>query len=107
VKAGGRRFLHGTSRHYQVAVRLKRAVGDRSVEGARPLARRKLRRIDLEAWPPVAALGPDYIRPICVPRASTCFHFHSELGLPPPRRAQKSKGAAELRSTAVAPAHAN
>jgi hypothetical protein len=27
------------------------------------LSRRKLRRIDLKARPPVTALGPDYIRP--------------------------------------------
>jgi hypothetical protein len=63
VKAGRHRFPHGTSRYYRVAVRPKRAVGDRSVEGARPLGRRKLRWADLEVWPPVAVLGPDYIRP--------------------------------------------
>jgi hypothetical protein len=71
------------------------------------LGRCKLRRIDLEARPPIAMLGPNYIRPTRDPGASTCFHFHSELWFPPPRRAQKSKSAAELRSAAAAPVHAN
>jgi hypothetical protein len=82
-------------------------LGKKFVEGARPLGRRKLRRIALEARPPVAALGPDYIRPPCSPGASTCFHFRSKLGLPPSRRAQKSENAAEFRSTTVAPSHAS
>jgi hypothetical protein len=85
VEAGEHRFPHGTSHYYQVAIRPERAIGNRSVEGIRPLGHHKLHRIDLEARPPVAALGPDYIRPTRGPGASTCFHFHSELGLPPPR----------------------
>jgi hypothetical protein len=107
MRAGERRFLYRTSRYCQVVVRPKRAVGDRSVEGAGPLGRHKLRRIDLEAWPPVAVLGPGYIRPTRSPGASTCFHFHSGLELSPPRRAQKSERAAELRSAAAVPAHAS
>jgi hypothetical protein len=107
VKASRRRFPHRTSRYCQVAVRPKRAVCNRSVEGVEPLGRWKLRQIDLEAWPSVTALGRDYIRLIHGPGASTCFHFHTELGLLPPRRAQKSESAAELRSAAAAPAHAN
>jgi hypothetical protein len=71
------------------------------------LGLRKLHQIYLEAQPPIVALGPNYIRLIRDPRASTCFHFHSELGLLPPRCAQKSESAAKLRSTAAAPAHAN
>jgi hypothetical protein len=82
-------------------------LGNRFVEGAVPLGHRKLRQIDLEARPPVATLGPDYIRPTRSPRASTCFHFHSELGFPPPRHAQKSESDAKLRSPTAAPAHAN
>jgi hypothetical protein len=71
------------------------------------MGRRKLRRIDLEVQSPVAALGLDYIRLTRGPRASTCFHLHSRLGLPPPRCAQESESAVELRSAAAAPAHAN
>jgi hypothetical protein len=80
-------------------------LGKRSVEGARPLGRRKLHRKDLEARPPVAALGPDYIRSPRGPGAFTCFHFHSEVGLSPLRRAQKSENAVELRSAIVVPSH--
>jgi hypothetical protein len=107
AKAGEHRFPHGTSRYCQVAVRSKRVVGDRSVEGTRPLSCRKLHRIDLKARPTVAVLGPDYIRPPRDPGASTCFHFRLELGLPPPCRAQKSESAAELRFATTAPSHAS
>jgi hypothetical protein len=107
MKAGRRRFPHRTSRYCQLAARPKGVIGNRFVEGAGPLGHRKLRRIDLEAWPPVAALGPDYIRPTHGPGTSTCFHFQSEVGLPPPRHAQKSESAAELRSSIAAPSHAS
>jgi hypothetical protein len=107
VKDGECKFPHGTSRYCQVAFRLKRIVGDRSVEGVGLLGRCKLHRIDLEARPPVAALGPDYIRLTRSLGASICFHFHSELELSPPCRAQKSESTAEFRSATAAPAHAN
>jgi hypothetical protein len=46
----------------------------------------------------VAPLGPDYIRSIRGPRASTCFHFHSELGFRRRAVSRESSSAAELRS---------
>jgi hypothetical protein len=71
------------------------------------LGHRKLHRIDLEAQLHVAALGPHYLKTTRGPGASTFFHFRSELGLSPPRYAQKSESAAELRSAAAVLAHAN
>jgi hypothetical protein len=107
VKAGRRRFPHGTSRYCQVAVRPKRAVGNRSVEGAEPLGRRKLRRIDLKAWPLVTALGRNYIKPTRGPGGLHLLPFPHRARVASTTLCTKSGSAAELRSAAATLAHAN
>jgi hypothetical protein len=94
----------------------KRAVGDRSVEGTGPLGRRKLRQIDLKDWPPVEALGRNYIRPTRGPRGLHLLPFPLEvrvatfhrralqrkappsLGPPPPRPRMRTKSLVTFRS---------
>jgi hypothetical protein len=71
------------------------------------LGRHDSRQIDLGAWPHDVLLGPDYIRPLRVPGAFTCFHFHSELGFHRRAVPRESNNTTELRSAAAAPAHVN
>jgi hypothetical protein len=44
------------------------------------LVRHDLHQTDVEVQPPIAPLGPDYIRPIRSLGASTRFHFRFVLG---------------------------
>jgi hypothetical protein len=72
-----------------------------------PLGRRDLRQRDVEACSPIASLGPDYIRPLHSPKASTCFHFHSVLGFRRRSMLRESSSATKLRSATAATSHAN
>jgi hypothetical protein len=78
-EADGRRFPYGTSRYCQFTVRTKESLSGRFVRGVRLLGRCDLRQRDV-VRPPIAPLGPGYIRLVHGLRTSTCFHFHTAIG---------------------------
>jgi hypothetical protein len=61
---------------------------------------------DVEVCPPIVPLGPDYIRLLHDPGASTCFHFHLVLGFRHGTAPRKNSSAAELRSATTVTSHA-
>jgi hypothetical protein len=88
-------------------LRPKEPLRDRSVEGAGPLGRRDLHQRDVEVWPSVAPLGPDYIRSLHGPVASNCSHFRSTLGFHRHSVFRVNNSASMLRSATAATSHAN